>query len=64
MSLKAYLNADWVDFLVDRRSMSRYCTFLGWVWWHGEVRSNQLFLDGVQKPNSKPWHMRFVSYCG
>lgn len=27
--IKAYINTDWVGFLVDRRSMTGYCSFVG-----------------------------------
>ncbi|KAL6323249.1 hypothetical protein AAG906_029256 [Vitis piasezkii] len=29
MELEAYSDADWAESIVDRRSTSRYCTFLG-----------------------------------
>ena len=50
MTLEAYTDADYAGSLVDRRSTSGYCTFLGgnlvtWrskVWWRDQVRNQSL----------------------
>ena len=48
LSLEAYLDADLVNSLVDRRSMSWYCTFLGRIWWNGKVRNNLISRSNIE----------------
>lgn len=48
LSLEAYSDADLVNSLVDRRSMSWYCTFLGRIWWNGKVRNNLISRSNIE----------------
>ena len=41
LSLETYMDADHMGFVVDRRSISGYCAFVGEIWSHGGVKNNQ-----------------------
>jgi hypothetical protein len=39
LKIEAYTNVDWVGSIMDRRSTSRYCTFVEVIWLHGGARN-------------------------
>ena len=60
--VEAYMDADYAGSLMDRRSTSGYCTFLGGnlITW----QSKKLWHGQVQRQNLGQWHKVFVSCYG
>ena len=64
MTLEAYTNIDYAGSMVDKRSVSGYCMYLGGNLVTWRVKNKMLWLDQVQKLSLGTWRLEFVNYCG
>lgn len=61
---ECFVNVDWDDFKINRRSFTVYCVLLEGTWQHEEVRSKVLYLDQVQNLSIELHHSLRVKLFG
>lgn len=64
LSVEGYTAADWAGSIDDRRSTTRYLSFVGGNLVTWQSKNKELWLDLVQKLSTEVWLQECVSYYG